>query len=166
MKPYALILFAAASLAARPAAGGGCAESIRAIIADTEARIQERVLDPILGRGAGHAFLEMKAELTSAETEESRTGFGEARTKLPDAANEEGGLKAQSQLARQNKASAEKKAVIGLAPEAMKLRVLHDASVPPEKLKAVREALTELFPGKLRGEDIVFVSAVFARPLR
>ncbi|OGR81010.1 MAG: hypothetical protein A2X32_08695 [Elusimicrobia bacterium GWC2_64_44] len=166
MKPYALIIFSAAVLAAGPAAGGGLAEAVRAMTAGTEARIQERVLDPMLGRGAAHAFLEMKAELASAETEESRSGYGEARTRLPDAANEEGGLKEQSQLARQNKASAEKKTVLGLAPGAMKLRVLHDASVPQEKLKAVREALAALFPGKLRAEDITFVPAIFARPLQ
>jgi len=164
MKSYALIIFAAAVLAAGPAAGGGNAEAVLTLTSGTEARIQERVLDPLLGRGVAHAFLEMKAELTSTETEESRTGSGEARTKLPDAASEAGGLKEQSQLARQNKASAEKKTVIGLAPEGMKLRVLHDAAVPQEKLKAVREALAALFPGRLRAEDIVFVPAVFVRP--
>lgn len=161
MKNLALAMIAAALLAGPALAGddGGALELTGAL----EAKIQSRVLDPILGRGAAYPFLELKAELAVSSESEAKTGTGEMRTKQPGA-GENGGVKEQDQTAKQSKGSSEKKKVTSLVPAAMKLRVLHDAALPQEKLKAVREALAALFPGRLKAEDITFVPASFAQP--
>lgn len=157
MKRLALAAFAAVLLAG-PAGAGGCGGELMEITGALEAKIQARALDPILGRGAAYPFLELKAELAVSEESEDKTGTGELRSKQPGGA----GTKEQDQTARQTKGSSEKKTVMSLAPSAMKLRVLHDAALPQEKLKAAREALAALFPGRLKAEDITFVPAPFA----
>lgn len=162
MKHLGIMTLAAALLAGPAIAGddGGALELTGAL----EAKIQVRVLDPILGRGAAYPFLELKAELAVTSESEGKTGTGELRTKQPGAPGGSGGMKEQDQTAIQTKGSSEKKTITSLAPSAMNLRVLHDAALPQEKLKAVREALAALFPGKLKAEDITFVPAPFAAP--
>lgn len=162
MKHMVLAAAAAALLAgtARAGDGGGVLELTGVL----EAKIQARVLDPVLGPGAAYPFLELKAELAVSAETEAKTGTGEARTKLPGTAGDTGGVKEQDQTAKQTKGSSEKKRVTSLTPAAMKLRVFHDAALPQEKLKAVREALAALFPGRLKAEDITFVPAPFAKP--
>lgn len=163
MKSILLGCAAAALLAMPAAAGGGGAGEMQGLTDGMEAKIQTRVLDAMLGRGAAFAFLEMKAELTSAQEEQSRSGTGEVRTELPAESAEKNAKKKQGQTAVQAKGSSERKTVLGLVPVTMKLRVLHDAALPQEKLKAVREALAELFRGELKPEDLVFVPAVLEK---
>ncbi|MHB0995010.1 MAG: hypothetical protein ACYC2I_01430 [Elusimicrobiales bacterium] len=160
MKHMVLAAAAAALLAGTARAGddGG----VLALTGALEAKIQARVLDPVLGPGAAYPFLELKAELAVTSESEAKTGTGELRTKQPGAPGENGGVKEQDQTAKQSKVSSEKKKTISLTPAAMKLRVLHDAALPQEKLKAVREALAALFAGRLKAEDITFVPAPFA----
>ena len=71
------------------------------------------------------------------------------------------GLSTREQSASQAKKSAEKKDVFNFVMRSMKLRVLHDAALSADKLKAVKEALLALYPEKLQAEDISFVAAVF-----
>lgn len=159
MKLFLLVL-AALLAAGRAAADDGCDRAAYGLAATEEARIQVRVLDALLGAGKAFAFLELRAELKSSAEEEGKNGAGETRVKLPDA---DAGKKTQEQVARNTRGSSEKKISFALAPRAMKLRVLHDAAVPQEKLKAVRDALLALYPGALAAGDITFVAAVFAK---
>ena len=131
----------------------------------TESKIQVQVLDSLLGRGKAFAFLEMKAEVKANSEEEGKSGEGEliSEGEASEAKTEkEGKEKKQKQSARQIKKSAEEKTVLRLELRAMKLRLLHDASLSPEALKAVKETLLALYPEKLKSEDIAFVPAVFA----
>lgn len=150
------MLFVIALAAAPAAADCGCAQA--GLVSAEEARIQAKVLDALLGPGKAFAFLDLKAELKTSEEEEGKSGTGEARTKLPDA-----GQKTQEQMARQTRGSSEKKVSSRLELKAMKLRVLYDAALPQERLKAVRDALLALYPGALADGDIAFVAASFAR---
>lgn len=156
----------AVALLAAPAAAGtcGCPGEAQAVTDALEAKVQAKVLDPILGPGAAYALLELKLRLEGSSEEHSRAGTGEAHTLLPAESPAKGGTKTQNQTAVQSKNSAENKTTLKLAPEAMKLRVLHDSALAQEKLRAAREALLALFPGVLKAEDIVFVPAGFAKP--
>ena len=157
--------FALISLLAAPGAAGdcGCAAEAQILTDALEAKVQAKVLDPLLGRGAAYALLELKAQVDSSSEEHGRFGTGEAHTLLPVESPAKGGSKTQNQKAVQSKNSSEEKTVLKLAPAAMKLRVLHDSALTPEKLKAAREALLALFPGVLKPEDIAFVPAEFAK---
>jgi len=159
-----LYVLAAAFLAAPAAAGDcGCAGDAQAMTDALEAKVQAKVLDPVLGRGAAYALLELKAQLDASREESGRSGTGEAHTLLPVESPAKGGSKTQNQTAVQSKNSSENKTVLKLAPASMKLRVLHDSAVPPERIRAAREALLALFPGALKAEDIIFVPAAFAK---
>ncbi|MBU2574386.1 MAG: hypothetical protein KKH28_09960 [Elusimicrobia bacterium] len=46
---------------------------------ETEAKMQTRVLDRMLGPGKAFAFLEMSAEITNTADEQSKDGVGELR---------------------------------------------------------------------------------------
>ena len=157
--------FAAAALLAGPARAGdgGCAGEAQAITDAVEAKVQTKVLDPLLGRGAAYAFLDLKVQLDGSWEEQSRSGTGETHVLLPGEDAAKGGNKTLNQTAVQGKGSSEKKTVLKLAPAAMKLRVLHDSALAAEKLRSVREALLALFPGALKTEDLVFVPAEFAK---
>ena len=159
MKRLAFAVLAVLLPAAAAAGDGGC--RALELTGAVEAKIQAQVLDAILGPKEAYAFLELKAELTDSAETSGREGAGETRKTLPADPKARDGAGEQGQTARQTKGSSESRTVLGFAPVSMKLRVLHDSAVPAEKLKAVKAALTALFPGSLKPEDIVFVPAPF-----
>jgi len=160
------------------ARSGGQLGTLYRINSETESKIQAQVLDRMLGQGRAFAFLEMKAEVKSDSDETSKDGIGKLNTRSPESPAEmeaEGADKAagkkdgtnkkgtstREQSASQVKKNAEKKDVVNFTLRSMKLRILHDAALSPDKLKAVKEALTALYPEKLKAEDISFVAASF-----
>lgn len=155
-----------AFLTAGGASAGDCAAlgEVYRIGSDIESRIQVQVLDVMLEPGRAYAFLEVKAELRVSSEEEGKSGVGETHKTL---AGEEGGKEGegkesmQKQTAKQTKKSGVHKKTFGLELGSMKLKVLHDAGVPADRIKAVKQALLALFPGKLEAKDIVFVPAPF-----
>lgn len=162
MKNIKFALAAAALLAAGTArAGEDKLDTMRRITLETEAKIQAQVLDSVLGKGKAWAFLTMEAELLSRSRSEAKSGTGEMQSSKEEGKSK-ADAKSQKQTAVQDKKEAESRRGYSLAPLSLKLRVLHDASVPAEKLKAVKEALAALYPGALKPEDIVFVPAAFA----
>lgn len=154
------------ALLAGGAAGRDCAAlgEVYRISSDTENKIQSQVLDVMLEPGRAYAFLDLKAELRVSSEGEEKSGVGETHKK---AAGEEENKKGegrenmQEQSAKQSKKSSVRKEVLGLELGSMKLRILHDAALPAARLKAVKEALLALFPGKLEAKDITFVPAPF-----
>ena len=171
MKVY-LKMAAAAVLclaAAHAAAGEDEVAALHRFNSDTEAKIQSRVLDSVLGKGKAFAFLETRAEVFDSDEASSRSGMGEVLTDGEEAgggkaAKADAADKRQKQTARQEKRSAESRRTLKLEPRDMKLRVLYSSSVPGERLLAAKDALLALFPGALKPEDIIFVQAVFAPP--
>jgi len=164
--------------AARGEDAAGTAYRINAM---TEAKIQEHVLDPLLGAGKAHAFLEMTIEVKSSAEKASKGGIGELhRTSskveeekvivIKEEGKKDGKDKAkeqtsvQMQTASDEKRTTEESEVLKFTAGGMKARILHDADLPKEKLKAVKEALVELYPGKIKAEDVVFVPAAFTPP--
>lgn len=170
MKNWKFVFAAAALLAAGTVrAEDGKVGALYRMNSETEAKIQAHVLDTLLGPGKAFAFLEMQVELRSLGESQSKSGTGEMSAEIGDAplpgkdAVDPGSKeKKQKQRSSQTKKSAEKKDSFGLEPRAMKLRLLHDASVPAGRLKAVVEALAALYPGSLKPEDITLVPAAFA----
>lgn len=146
------------------------------ISSETEAKIQSQVADTLLGPGNAFVFLEIKTEVKSSAEGESKDGIGELRSESPEAlpvneaaaAGKEGGKRSakdkksgSTRTARQAKKSAENKDVLKFIVWPVKVRVLHNAAVPQDRLKAVKEALLALYPEKLKAEDIIFVPAAF-----
>lgn len=158
-----IILIAAALLlgAAAARAEDGKLDALQRLGADAETKIQAQVLDALLGKGKAYAFLEMKAELYSTSRSEAKSGTGEM-TNSKGEGKGKAEEKSQKQTAVQDKKESETRKEYSLVPREMKLRVLHDAALPAEKLKAVKDALTALYPGALKPEDVVFVPAAFA----
>lgn len=134
------------------------------ICADAESKIQTQVLDPLLGQGRAYVFLEAGAELISSSELERKSGKGKVSKAQPQA--EEGKAQdkdsVQEQTASQEKNSSESRRALRLELSGMKLRILHDSSLPAKALKEVKEALLALYPGRLKAGDIVFVPAPFA----
>jgi len=181
MKSNGYFVFAgimAVMVSTAPAKSAGQLGTLYRINSETESKIQAQVMDRMLGPGRAFAFLEMKAEVKSNSDETSKDGIGKLNTKMPESPAEletEGtdkeeakkadkhkkGLSTQEQSASQAKKSAEKKGVFNFTLRSMKLRILHDAALSPDKLKAVKEALLALYPEKLKAEDISFVPAAF-----
>ena len=159
MKKIAIMAAALLLGAGAARAAGGRLAALRRVNADAEAKIQAQVLDALLGRGKAYAFLELKAELLSTARSEAKSGTGEM-SKSREEKKGDAGL--QKQHSTQDKKESEAREDYTLVPREMKLRVLHDASLPEEKLKAVKDALTALYPGALKPEDVVFVPAAFA----
>ena len=178
MKPgkYLILATLIAGLARAALAGGEeQAGALYRINGEIEAKIQSQVLDRMLGAGKAFVFLETRAELKTSAEEESKEGVGEVHVKLPPGAagseaaagaNKNGEKTAKDKMSeqssRQSKKSDEKKNIMGLTVGSMQARILHDASLSQEKLKAVKEALAALYPGKIKPDEIVFVPAAFA----
>lgn len=130
------------------------------MIGDAEAKIQEQVLDPMLGPGQAYVFLEAEAELYIVSKGEVKTGVGELLSSKADAADAgKDGEKTQKQTATQEKTDTATRDVYSLELRSMRLRILHDAKLPAEKLEAVKKALLALYPGRLKAADIAFVAA-------
>lgn len=179
MKSVKYIVFAAVLAGMACAASAKSGERLAALYqmnSEMEAKLQAQVGDAMLGPGNAFFFLEIKAEAKSNDEEESKGGVGELRTETPEApaANEaaaqgkEDGKKdgkdkkhGSMQTARQSKKTAERKSSFKFHMWPVKVTVLHNAAVSREKLKAVKEALLALYPEKLKGEDIIFIPAVY-----
>lgn len=181
MRPNGYFVFAgimAVLVCSASAGSDGQLGTLYRINSETESKMQAQVLDRMLGPGKAFAFLEMKAEVKSDSDETSKDGIGKLLTQMPETPGElEGeaadkedvkkagktkkGKSTKEQSASQVKKSAEKKDVFNFTLRSMKLRVLHDAALSPDKLKAVKGALLALYPEKLKAEDISFVAAAF-----
>jgi hypothetical protein len=174
MNRYFICALLLAGMACAASASEDQLGALYRINSETEAKIQAQVLDRLLGPGKASVFLEMKAEVKTTADEESKGGVGEVHTKLPDAPAEKAAAPAgrdddkktakdqrQEQSARQSKETVEKKDIFRFSVSSMKVRVLHDALLAPEKLKAVKDVLLALYPEKIKPEDIVFVPAAF-----
>lgn len=158
----AVLLAGAASYAA--AADRDGLRDVYDICADTESKIQTQVLDPILGMGRAYVFLEAGAELVSSAERESKSGRGKMHKAQAKAEEGKGADKdaMQEQTASQEKNSSEARRSLRMELSGMKLRILHDSSVPAKALKEVKEALLALYPGRLKAGDIVFIAAPFS----
>ena len=179
MKTYGYFIFAAAMaglVSAAPARAEGELGELSRLNSGTEAKIQAQVLDSILGPGRAFVFLEMKAQVKTTAEEESKSGVGELHTAksqeteaaatgkedMKKAGKDKKAGSMQEQTARQVKNSSEAETVYELAIDHMSVRILHNADVSPDKLKAVKDALLALYPGNIKPEDILFVPAAFA----
>jgi|GEM_PF-2524053 len=179
MKAAGYFIFAAvlAGLAsAASAKSGDMPAALYQMNSEMEAKLQAHVGDTLLGPGNAFFFLEINGEVKNSEEEESKRGIGELRTETPEAAagteaagaGKEGKKDGKdkrtgsTQTARQAKRSAEEKSSFGFQVWPVKVKVLYNADVPQAKLKAVKEALLALYPGKLKAEDIIFIPAVYA----
>jgi len=161
----AYLLAAALLLPAWPAAAEGSALSeTYDMIGDAEAKIQEQVLDPLLGPGRAYAFLDAEAELYVTSKGAVKSGVGELLSRKADPADAgKEGEKSQKQTATQEKTDTESRDVYSLELRSMRLRILHDSALPAEKLEVVKKALLDLYPGRLKAQDIVFVPAPMQR---
>jgi len=133
---------------------------------ETEAKIQAQVLAPMLGPGKAFVFLEVKAKIKTSAEEESKEGVGEAYNKAPEevlGGGKETGKKAATsqQSARQVKKTIDQNDTLAFTMTFMRVRILHDAGIPQEKLAAVKAALAAVYAGQLKPEDIAFIPAVF-----
>ncbi|MBU2573389.1 MAG: hypothetical protein KKH28_04860 [Elusimicrobia bacterium] len=142
------------------------------INSETEVKIQGQVLDRLLGPGRAFVFLETRAEVKRSISEEAKGGIGETRVVSPKGPTEGGAdmaksdkvqkkVSTQEQRASQEKKSVEANDTFNFTIGSLKLRILHDASVPVGKLQAVKNALLALYPDKVKAENIVFVPAAF-----
>jgi len=180
MKSAKYFIFAAvlAGLAASASARSeGRLAALYQMNSELEAKLQAQVGDTLLGPGNAFFFLETKAEAKSNDEEESKGGVGELRTEAPEGSLEIEAVPAgkeekkdgkhkkagSTQTARQSKKTAELKSSFRFHMWPVKVKVLHNAAVPQEKLKAVREALLALYPQKLKAEDIIFIPAAYGQ---
>lgn len=154
-------------------------DALHRISGETESKIQEQVLDRMLGPGKASVFLETEVVVRSVAEEQRKDGVGELHREkskinpmeaaaLMDKEEEKEGdwnkeqSATQKQMSRQEKKAAETKDVLTLTFGAMKVRILHDTALSSDKLKTVKEVLLAVYAGKLKAEDITFVPAAFA----
>lgn len=121
---------------------------------ELEAGIQDRILDPILGRGRAFAFVTLDLELTWNQRKSARSGLGESsRSKA-----KEGDSRAeQSQRAISGKSEVEFVGRTQWLAKRVLVTVIHDETLPAAPLAAVRKTLAAAYPEwGLDADEIVF----------
>ncbi|MBI5239150.1 MAG: hypothetical protein HY926_01630 [Elusimicrobia bacterium] len=121
-------------------------------------RLQEKVLDRILGPGQSAAFVSMDIEFAEEETSSSRDGLGRVDTVLSVATSTG---TSQSQRASQAKGSRDSKSIVRREAKRLAVRVLYDQKLSGEEVTAAKKALETALEPYGKGADIRFVAAPF-----
>lgn len=158
---------------------------------ETADRIQNRVLDPILGPGQSSVFVKLALEVKQDYEHSDRLGEGQATkvkikneisiattTKAKDSENhpvfegfgfadttrppyQETNGAKQTQESRQTKGVKEIRLAMSYRYMGLHLAILHDARIPPSKIASVRTALLAVYKWE-SGVDINFHPVEFS----
>lgn len=115
-------------------------------------RLQERVLDRILGRGKSSVFVSMDIEFSSSEESSSRDGVGSVEKVISSA---------RAQKASQRKASRDSKLTVRRGVKRLSARVLYDQRIDRKRVMAAIEAMNSALEPHSKDADIVFLPAPF-----
>lgn len=159
-------------------------ERREAIIRDSEKRIQEEILDRVLGPGKASAFVDVELDVKASRRENLRAGAGSAEKNkikmgqsdalktdfvlpgvpkpknITDKEQPRAAEAAQTQAAQQSRIEQEEVFSQQVVFKRFQVVVLHDAQIPQKKLDEIRSLTVEAMTAfKIKPDDVLFRKA-------
>ncbi len=170
MRIIPILLLSAFLVVPVSAAKGSAALDFHRLIEATESKIQDEILNPLLGSGRAHVFVTAEFEAEIHRNSSERFGRGEVQKNkikkfsgsLKIEGNDPPGAEdKRTQISKQTKLIKESSLRVGSKRVGFAVRILHDRDISVEKLKEIKKTLVWAFPGELKAKDIEFRAARF-----